>query len=361
MDSGRIPRELAPCLAPSLAPAHDASAAAKYRSAMRAGRGALRGRSRGARGSSSPSFPKCRDRSTWRARARSGRRCGCGTGQPWATWCISRAFGASSARGRTGRRLVRRELHLAQLVEGVVRHNVVGPMVHGKRLDVLDSGRDEFGARERAGNRLMAGPVGHTRRCVGPGNAPCSPRFPNGATAPSRGTRARPLGSSITPQSQAVARPPSSGPRNVVRAPPDQPSAGSRPAPAPQTHRGHYPTHLRACRGPSVGLRYVARRPQPVVRDVAPAKPAAGWSSLAHTTRQRRGKRAMLSQLVPCRNRTFSRSARAPSRFVDHGTWGSLGKSSLERPVIGYEAPHAPLSSRIHVLPRRSRRARALD
>ena len=77
---------------------------------------------------------------------RSGRRCGCATGQPWATWCISRAFGASSARGRTGRRLVWREVHLAQLVAGVVRHNVVGPMAHGKRLDVLDSGGDEFGA-----------------------------------------------------------------------------------------------------------------------------------------------------------------------------------------------------------------------
>ena len=34
---------------------------------------------------------------------------------------------------------------------------------------------------------------------------------------------------------------------------------------------------------------------------------------------------------------------------------------SLERPVIGHEAPHAPLSSRIYILPRRSRRARALD
>ena len=57
----------------------------------------------------------------------------------------------------------------------------------------------------------------------------------------------------------------------------------------------------------------------------------------------------------------FSRSARAPSRFIDHAAWGSLGKSSLERPVIGHEAPHAPLSSRIYILPRRSRRARALD
>ena len=40
-------------------------------------------------------------------------------------------------------------------------------MVHGKRLDVLDSGRDEFGARERAGSRPMAGPAGHARRCAG--------------------------------------------------------------------------------------------------------------------------------------------------------------------------------------------------
>ena len=34
---------------------------------------------------------------------------------------------------------------------------------------------------------------------------------------------------------------------------------------------------------------------------------------------------------------------------------------SLERPVIGHEAPHAPLSSWIYILPRCSRRARALD
>ena len=39
LDSGWIPRELAPCLAASLAPAHDASAAAKCGSAMRAGMG----------------------------------------------------------------------------------------------------------------------------------------------------------------------------------------------------------------------------------------------------------------------------------------------------------------------------------
>ena len=79
---------------------------------------------------------------------RSGRRCGYATWQPRATWRISRAFGASCARGRTGRRLVRREVHLAQLAAGVERHNVVRTMVHGKHLDVLDSGRDEFGARD---------------------------------------------------------------------------------------------------------------------------------------------------------------------------------------------------------------------
>ena len=150
-------------------------------------------------------------------------------------------------------------------------------------------------------------------------------------------------------------------PRNVVRAPPDQASAGSRPTPALQTHRGHYPTRLGACRGPSAGLRYVGRRPQPVVRDVTPAKPAAGRSGLAHSTLQRRGKCARLPKVAKWRDRTFSRSARAPSRFIDHAAWGSLGKSSLERPVIGHEAPHAPLSSRIYILPRRSRRARALD
>ena len=37
LDSGQIPRELAPCLAVSLAPAHDASATAKHGSAMRVG------------------------------------------------------------------------------------------------------------------------------------------------------------------------------------------------------------------------------------------------------------------------------------------------------------------------------------
>ena len=69
----------------------------------------------------------------------------------------------------------------------------------------------------------------------------------------------------------------------------------------------------------------------------------------------------MFTKVPPCRNRTFYRSARAPSRFIDHGTVAGSRTPSLERPVIGYEAPHAPLSSRIHVLPRRSRRARALD
>ena len=46
----------------------------------------------------------------------------------------------------------------------VVRHNVVRPMAHGKRVDLLDSAGDEFGARERAGNRPMAGLAGHARR-----------------------------------------------------------------------------------------------------------------------------------------------------------------------------------------------------
>ena len=151
------------------------------------------------------------------------------------------------------------------------------------------------------------------------------------------------------------------GARNVVRAPPGRPSAGTRPAPAPQTHRGHYPTRLGACHGPSLGLRYVARRPQPVVRDVTPAKPAAGRSGLAHSTLQRRGKSDMFCKLLQRRNRTFSRSARAPSRFIDHAACALMRTASLERPVIGHEAPHAPLSSRIYILPRRSRRARALD
>ena len=138
-------------------------------------------------------------------------------------------------------------------------------------------------------------------------------------------------------------------PRNVVRAPPDRPSAGSWPAPAPQTHRGHYPTHLGACRGPSARLRYVARHAQAVLRDEAPAEPAAARSGLAHTTLQRRGKCTRLSQLVPRRNRTFSRSARAPSRFIDHATCALMRTPSIERPVIGHEAPHAPLSSRIYI------------
>ena len=85
------------------------------------------------------------------------------------------------------------------------------------------------------------------------------------------------------------------------------------------------------------------------------------WTGLAHTTLQRRGKRDMFCKLLQCRNRTLFRRARAPSRFIDHGTCALMRTPSLERPVIGYEAPHAPLSSRIHVLPRRSRRARALD
>ena len=74
-----------------------------------------------------------------------------------------------------------------------------------------------------------------------------------------------------------------------------------------------------------------------------------------------RGKRGWFPKVPPWCNSTFSRSARAPSRFIDHAAWASLGKRSLERPVTGHEAPHAPLSSRIYILPRRSRRARALD
>ena len=69
----------------------------------------------------------------------------------------------------------------------------------------------------------------------------------------------------------------------------------------------------------------------------------------------------MFCKLLQRRNRTFSWSARAPSRFINHAASARIGKRSLERPVIGYEAPLAPLSSRIYILPRRSRRARALD
>ena len=89
--------------------------------------------------------------------------------------------------------------------------------------------------------------------------------------------------------------------------------------------------------------------------------PADGRSGGAHTTLRGTRKCTMFCKLLQRRNRTYFRSARAPSRFIDHAAWGSLGKSSLERPVIGHEAPHAPLSSRIYILPRRSRRARALD
>ena len=90
-------------------------------------------------------------------------------------------------------------------------------------------------------------------------------------------------------------------------------------------------------------------------RDVPPAKPAAGRSGLAHSTLQRRGKCTRLPKVAPWRNRTFFRSARAPSRIIDHATVALGGSLYLERPAIGYEAPHAPLSSRIYILPRRSR------
>ena len=64
-------------------------------------------------------------------------------------------------------------------------------MAHGKRLDVLDSGRDEFGARERAGNRPMAGPAGHARRCVGRAKGDAAYACLRGATDEPRGrTRA---------------------------------------------------------------------------------------------------------------------------------------------------------------------------
>ena len=150
-------------------------------------------------------------------------------------------------------------------------------------------------------------------------------------------------------------------PRNVVRAPPDRPSAGSWPAPTLQAHQRHYLAHLGACRGPSAQLRYVARHAQAVPRDEAPAKPAAARSGLAHTTLQRRGKSDMFCKLLQWCNRTFSRSASAPSRFIGCTTVAGCRTPSIERPVIGHEAPHAPLSSRIYILPRSSRRARALD
>ena len=69
----------------------------------------------------------------------------------------------------------------------------------------------------------------------------------------------------------------------------------------------------------------------------------------------------MFCKLLQWCNRTFFRSARAPSRFIGCTTVALGSSLSLEHAVIGYEAPHAPLSSRIYILPRRSRRARALD
>ena len=52
----------------------------------------------------------------------------------------------------------------------------------------------------------MAGPAGHTRRCAGPGNAPGCPNLSRAATRPSRGTRARPPGSSVTALGEAWGR-----------------------------------------------------------------------------------------------------------------------------------------------------------
>ena len=82
---------------------------------------------------------------------------------------------------------------------------------------------------------------------------------------------------------------------------------------------------------------------------MAPAKAAAGRSGLAHSTLQRRGKSDMFCKLLQWCNRTFFRSARAPSRFIDHATVAGCRTASLERPVIGHKAPHAPLSSRIYI------------
>ena len=111
----------------------------------------------------------------------------------------------------------------------VVRHNVVRTIAHDKHLDVLDSGRDEFGAWERAGSRPMAGPAGHARRCAGPGNAPGCPRLPSGVTRPSRGTRGRPPGSSVTPLGEAWGRAPFARPAQR-RACPSGPAIGRFPA-----------------------------------------------------------------------------------------------------------------------------------
>ena len=169
---------------------------------------------------------------------RSGRRCGCATGQPWATWCISRAFGASSARGRTGRRLVWRELNLAQLVARVVRHNVVRPTAYVKHLDVLDSVRDEFGARERAGNRPMAGPAGRARRCAGRAKGDAAYNLPRGAIRGSCGRRGPPGERLIAPRGKSVAACPFSRP--AQRRPcPAGPGVGRLPA------RSHAPNSSR--------------------------------------------------------------------------------------------------------------------
>eukprot|EP01045_Picozoa_sp_COSAG04_P040609 COSAG04_NODE_11949_length_678_cov_1.112263_1_plen_58_part_10 len=58
----------------------------------------------------------------------------------------------------------------------------------------------------------------------------------------------------------------------------------------------------------------------------------------------------MFCKLLQWCNRTFFRSARAPSRFIGCTTSARIGSLSLERPVIGHEAPHAPLSSWIYIL-----------
>ena len=90
-------------------------------------------------------------------------------------------------------------------------------------------------------------------------------------------------------------------------------------------------------------------------------EPADGRTGRARTTLRGTRKCTMFCKLLQRRNRTFSRSARAPSRFIGCTTVALGSSLSLERPVIGHEAPHAPLSSRIYILPRRSRRAQALD
>eukprot|EP01045_Picozoa_sp_COSAG04_P002526 COSAG04_NODE_92_length_26689_cov_12.755434_11_plen_501_part_00 len=102
-------------------------------------------------------------------------------------------------------------------------------MAHGKPLDVLDSGCDEFGARERAKNRPTAGPAGHARRCAGRAKGDAAQSLPRAVMEHSHGGTRRPQERLITARGKLWAASPFARPAQR-RACPSGPAIGRFPA-----------------------------------------------------------------------------------------------------------------------------------